>query len=80
MTTDTSGNEPAINRIDPAACPLCHKNNNCGNISSCKSNTECWCSDPAIQFPQALLKKIPNKTKNKTCICKNCALLYNQCN
>jgi hypothetical protein len=80
MTVDTSGNQLATNNIDPAACPLCNKNNKCGNIASCESNKGCWCSDPAIQFPDDLLAKIPSEMKNKACICKSCALLYNKCN
>ncbi|MBL4822793.1 MAG: cysteine-rich CWC family protein [Colwellia sp.] len=55
-------------------CPLCNKSNNCGNNSSCGSTLDCWCSEPTIQFPETLLKKIPSNAKNKACLCKSCAL------
>jgi len=63
--------------INPNLCPLCHKNNNCGNMSSCDSGQNCWCSKQAIQFPETLLKQIPSAAKNKACICQACSLAHN---
>jgi hypothetical protein len=59
-------------------CPLCNKDNCCGNISACGSKTSCWCRSPEINFPAKLLNQIPNAVKNKACICKACALAYQE--
>lgn len=64
----------AVDTIDPSLCPLCNKNNHCGNLSACNSSQGCWCSDKTIQFCETLLNTIPASAKNKACICKTCAL------
>jgi len=64
--------------IDPNLCPLCNKDNQCGNISACDSKLSCWCHSPEINFPEKLLNQIPDCPKNKACICKACALAYQE--
>jgi len=61
----------------PDLCPICHKDNRCGNLSDCGSSTNCWCRSPEIKFSDKLLNQIPNDEKNKACICKACALSNN---
>jgi hypothetical protein len=62
--------------VNPNLCPLCHKNNHCGNVATSDSSQGCWCSDPAIQFPETLLTKVPDSSQGKACICKACALKH----
>ncbi|WOH37652.1 cysteine-rich CWC family protein [Thalassotalea fonticola] len=63
--------------VSPEDCPLCGENNHCGNLSSGKNN-KCWCANNDITFPESLLSKVSNVAKNKSCICKACALKHKQ--
>jgi hypothetical protein len=57
-------------------CPLCARNNSCGNLLS-NSNTEaCWCTHSSITFSDSLLSQVLDVDKNKACICKACALKH----
>lgn len=60
--------------INPNICPLCKENNRCMNVSCSELSQTCWCKNPEIKFPESLLKKIPDISRNKACICKACAL------
>ncbi|WP_372599407.1 cysteine-rich CWC family protein [Amphritea sp.] len=60
--------------IDPAVCPLCKQSNQCGNISSCGSDTPCWCSSPEITFTESVLNQLSDDARGTACICKSCAL------
>lgn len=62
--------------IDPLLCPLCHQKNHCVNIGVEDTQRTCWCNDPDIQFPQALLDQVPSDKKRKACICRNCAMAF----
>ncbi|XPF95254.1 cysteine-rich CWC family protein [Colwellia sp. RE-S-Sl-9] len=62
--------------VSVSNCPLCNKPNNCGNLL--KSNKPCWCMDEIIDFPESLLNQVVDIAKNKTCICKSCALKHKQ--
>ena len=67
-----------INAIqpDPLVCPLCGQANGCLNLGVQDVNRTCWCNDPAIKFPQALLASIPAQLRGKACICKSCVLRF----
>lgn len=67
-----------INAIqpDPLVCPLCGKANGCLNLGAQDVNRTCWCNDPAIKFPEALLASIPAQLRGKACICKSCVLSF----
>ncbi|UYI50295.1 cysteine-rich CWC family protein [Vibrio natriegens] len=58
---------------DPLVCPLCGQPNSCLNLDITKS---CWCNDPSIKFPEGLLSQVPEEKRRKACICKACALKY----
>lgn len=51
-----------------------------GESSSGKTKqcTDCWCLKSEVSFPQALLKQVPQHLRDKSCICKRCALTFAQ--
>ncbi|PJI07372.1 MULTISPECIES: cysteine-rich CWC family protein [Clostridium] len=59
--------------IDPTVCPICGKDNNCGNRKGLPHG-ECWCSH--IKVPQGLKDLVPEHLKMKACICKDCVDKY----
>jgi len=63
---------------DPLVCPLCGQANGCLNLGAQDVNRTCWCNDPAIKFPQALLASIPAQLRGKACICKSCVLRFSR--
>ncbi|GAA0700669.1 hypothetical protein GCM10009104_32130 [Marinobacterium maritimum] len=62
--------------IDPLMCPLCNQANSCVNLSTKDVENTCWCNDPAIAFPEALLSQIPDELRRKACVCRSCALEF----
>lgn len=64
--------------IDPLLCPLCQQQNRCENLGDKDTNKTCWCNNPDIKFPKALLDQVPKDKKGKACICQNCAKVFNQ--
>lgn len=64
------------NYVDPLLCPLCQQKNQCVNLGVADTEKICWCNDPNIQFPKALLDQVPNEKKGRACICKQCALAF----
>ena len=60
----------------PELCPLCNKDNACLNLSDEASTKTCWCMNPKIQFPEALLTNIPDSQKGKACIRQACATKF----
>lgn len=63
---------------DPLLCPLCGKPNSCINLGAQDIEKTCWCNDPTIKFPEALLSKIPPELRGKACVCKTCVLNFHQ--
>jgi Cysteine-rich CWC len=54
-------------------CPLC------GNHNGCQADTDpynCWCL--SVMVPQELLELVPEKLKDKACICLSCIERHNQ--
>lgn len=64
--------------IHQQLCPLCQQKNQCANIDASDENKTCWCHDPDIQFPKALLDQVPKQIKGKACICQQCAKSFIQ--
>lgn len=62
--------------IETALCPLCRRDNNCGNLNASKQT--CWCQAETIKFPAALLAKVPDTLKQQACICQRCAREFSQ--
>ncbi|WMN89035.1 cysteine-rich CWC family protein [Vibrio parahaemolyticus] len=61
---------------DPLVCPLCGQPNSCLNLGDKDITKSCWCNDPSIKFPEGLLSQVPEEKRRKACICKACALKY----
>lgn len=59
-------------------CPLCGKNNQCGQLCSGDNKDACWCASGELEFPESLLNRVSNAAKNRACICKACALKHMQ--
>ncbi|WP_439134087.1 cysteine-rich CWC family protein [Pseudomaricurvus sp.] len=63
--------------MNSALCPLCRKNNNCGNLKQPASSSEkldCWCLHESI--PSAALEALPPEQRGKSCICQSCAKAF----
>lgn len=58
---------------DPSRCPLCGQANHCLNLGAQDSARRCWCYDPALRFPPALLARVAPPLRGKACICQACA-------
>jgi hypothetical protein len=69
-----------IKKINPLVCPLCGQPNSCLNLSTKDVTKSCWCNDPAIKFPPELRAMVPPEAKMKACICKACALKFQERN
>ncbi|MDW6003980.1 cysteine-rich CWC family protein [Vibrio mangrovi] len=67
-----------IKQINPLVCPLCGQPNACLNLSTRDVTKSCWCNDPNIRFPEGLRAMVPPEAKMKACICKACALKYQE--
>ncbi|MCE2570366.1 cysteine-rich CWC family protein [Motilimonas eburnea] len=63
---------------DPLVCPLCGQANACVNLAEKDVAKSCWCNDPNIRFPQELLGQIPAEKRRKACVCRACALAFQQ--
>ena len=55
---------------DPATCPLCGAANECQLCSPAAYKGACWCAH--VEIPDALLARVPENFRNRTCICRNC--------
>lgn len=69
-------------------CPLCGKTNlerieadhsedqvsELNTSTGCTKDEHCWCMTIAV--PQELIDQVPEKARNKACICKNCVMQY----
>ena len=58
--------------VDPCLCPLCGQPNACAMASpGAAPSGPCWCT--RVHFSVDLLKRVPEASKNKACICAACA-------
>ena len=62
--------------VDPYLCPLCGGSNGCSNLSTLDKDKSCWCNDPALSFPEALIASLPPALQGKACICRACVVKY----
>lgn len=56
-------------------CPICGQPNECGIIAFKEQGTECWCFNE--KFPMGLLEQVPEESRGKSCICRQCTITYN---
>ncbi len=61
---------------DAGRCPLCGNPNNCQLFTPAAYKGPCWCAK--MDFPEALLKQVPEEMRNKSCICRDCVAKFNQ--
>lgn len=57
--------------ISAKKCPICNKENKCGNELG---TSTCWCSTES--FPEGIYQLVPEELRNKACICKDCLEEY----
>ena len=69
-------------------CPLCGNSNlevieadhnedqvtQLAQATGCTKDEHCWCMSMAV--PQELIDQVPEKARNKACICRSCVLRY----
>lgn len=60
----------ALNFLNPAACPLCGKVNDCLLAARVAGRQPCWCAHE--EFPAELLDRVPVNLRHRACICKTC--------
>ncbi len=78
--TSVDDNQPS-EVLDTDRCPLCSGGNSClpsslGITGADIPESACWCADPALKFPKALLQKVPKQLRHKACICRQCVESY----
>jgi prepilin-type N-terminal cleavage/methylation domain-containing protein/prepilin-type processing-associated H-X9-DG protein len=56
--------------FNPAQCPLCGGRNDCQLCSPYVYKGQCWCAHEDI--PAELLARVPEKFRNRACICRSC--------
>lgn len=56
-------------------CPICGEENNC--MAKTAEHGNCWC-DHEGAFPNGILELVPEQSKRKHCICKNCLDKYRE--
>jgi prepilin-type N-terminal cleavage/methylation domain-containing protein/prepilin-type processing-associated H-X9-DG protein len=62
-----------VNLVDfqnPNQCPLCGAANECQLCSSAAYKGSCWCA--RVEIPGELLARVPEHSRNRACICRNC--------
>ncbi|RXJ69368.1 hypothetical protein CRV08_05025 [Halarcobacter ebronensis] len=57
--------------IDSKICPFCKKTNGC---QAHIPNNDCWCNH--IKVPLELRELIPEESRMKACICRECIELF----
>ncbi|WP_258171222.1 cysteine-rich CWC family protein [Paenibacillus sp. R14(2021)] len=55
--------------VDPALCPICGKDNRCGNLKGMPQGT-CWCF--STTFSEEIFNLIPDDRRGLACICQAC--------
>ncbi len=56
--------------VDPSRCPLCGRPNGCLLAAHPDGGGRCWCF--SMRFPPALLARVPERARNRACICRSC--------
>jgi len=52
-------------------CPLCGGLNACALVGNENPETPCWCREVIVD--PAAIARMPEKLRNKICICRHCA-------
>ena len=65
-------------KINPHTCPICKEKNLCLNLGETDKEKACWCNEPSIKFPEELLSQVSPELRKKACICKKCALAFQE--
>ncbi len=68
--------ESSLETFSASICPLCTQSNACLSASTKNTKQACWCANPELKFPKALLDKVPEESKGKACICQACVEAY----
>ena len=55
---------------NPSQCPLCGAVNECRRCSPAAGQGPCWCAE--LEIPGELLARVPEKFRNRACICRPC--------
>jgi prepilin-type N-terminal cleavage/methylation domain-containing protein/prepilin-type processing-associated H-X9-DG protein len=55
---------------NPSLRPLCGVANECQRCSPAAHSGTCWCA--RVTIPEALLARVPEKLRNRACICRKC--------
>jgi hypothetical protein len=62
-----------MNQKSNCICPLCGNPNECALAQSGSAETPCWCH--GVEIDPAIIAKVPEVQRNKSCICRRCAAL-----
>ena len=55
---------------DTSLCPLCGGPNECQLCTLAAYKGACWCA--RVEIPDALIARVPEELRNRTCICPRC--------
>ena len=61
---------------ETSRCPLCGDANECQLCTPNAYKGPCWCA--RVEIPEALLAQVPADSRNKTCICRECAMRFHR--
>jgi hypothetical protein len=59
-----------MNPSDASLCPLCGNPNECQLCTAAVYKGPCWCY--GVQIPAALVARVPDESRNRSCICRRC--------
>jgi hypothetical protein len=67
---------PETKPFDAGQCPLCGQRNDCQRCMIAGYKGPCWCD--RINFPEELLRRVPEELQNKVCICRACVTEFRE--
>jgi len=72
MVRLTAATPLELSEVDPAQCPICGRPNGCRRAArpDMAESEPCWCWD--YRIPETLLARVPERARNKACICRAC--------
>jgi hypothetical protein len=59
-------------KFEPGRCPICGGASECQYASTDGYKGLCWCAKE--DFPQELLRRVPEDARNVACICRRCVI------
>jgi hypothetical protein len=60
--------------MDNKYCPICGQENHC--MAGTAEQGHCWCDQE--DFPMGILELVPEESRRKHCICKQCVDKYRE--